>query len=132
MCLSHAEEIEGICIVKPYALNLFRNGDLLGPALLLKFQRGAINDKQLEAFWRTESKKVRRPTDWNWNSQMPLYCRGCSESAGAEVYKAASGFTTKKDSVWRRIISFGMESFCTHRSTTRTARAGAAGGARVE
>ena len=39
MCLSRAEEIEGICIVKPYAPNLFRNGDLLGPDLLLKFQR---------------------------------------------------------------------------------------------
>ena len=47
MCLSMAEEIDGICIVKPYAPNLFRNGDLLGPDLLLKFQRGAINEEQL-------------------------------------------------------------------------------------
>ena len=37
MCLSRAEEIEGICIVKPYAPSLFRNGDLLRPDLLLKF-----------------------------------------------------------------------------------------------
>ena len=46
MCLSRAEEVEGICIVKRYAPNLFRNGDLLGPDLLLKFQRGDINETQ--------------------------------------------------------------------------------------
>ena len=61
MCLSRAEEIEGICIVKPFSPNLFRNGDLRGPDLLLKFQRGDISEEQMEVAWRTESKKVPRP-----------------------------------------------------------------------
>ena len=37
MCLSRAEEIEGICIVKPFSPNLFRKGDLRAPDLLLNF-----------------------------------------------------------------------------------------------
>ena len=61
MCLSRAEEIQGICIVKPFSQNLFRNGDLRGPDLLLKFQRGDISEKQMEVAWSTESKKVRMP-----------------------------------------------------------------------
>ena len=58
MCLSRAEEIEGICIVQPYAPNLFRKGDLPGPDLLLKFQRGDIEQEDLEAAWGKQSKKV--------------------------------------------------------------------------
>ena len=61
MCMSRAEEIEGICIVKPFSPNLFRKGDLRGPDLLLKFQRGDISEEQMEVAWRTESKKLRRP-----------------------------------------------------------------------
>ena len=71
---------------------LFRNGDLLGPDLLLKFQRGDIDQGHLEAAWRKESKKVRKPDDWHGLSEMPLYCRGCSETAAEEVFKAAKEF----------------------------------------
>ena len=60
MCLSRAEEIEGICIVKPFSPNLFRNGDLRGPDLLLKFQRGDISEEQMEVAWKTKSNKVRK------------------------------------------------------------------------
>ena len=123
MCLSRAEEIEGICIVKPYAPNLFRNGDLLGPDLLLKFQRGAINEEQLQAAWSTESKKVRKPNEWHWMNEMLLYCRHCSESAGEEVFMSASKFPSGHSSVWDRVIAAGMESLCKH---CANARAGAA------
>ena len=127
MCLSRAEEIEGICIVKPYSSNLFRNGDLLGPDLLLKFQRGAINDTALEAAWRTESKKVRKPNDWHWMNEIPLYCRSCSETAGEEVYKAAKEFPNHQvGHLWDRVIALGMERFCKACSMTRKADAGAA------
>ena len=127
MCLSRAEEIEGICIVKAYAPNLFRNGDQLGPDLLLKFQRGDINENQLEAAWRTEAKKVRKPNDWHWMNEMPLYCRGCSETAGEEVYKAAKEFPNREvRHLWDRVIALGMERFCKACSMARNADAGAA------
>ena len=61
MCLSRTEVIEGICIVKPFSPYLYRNGDLRGTDLLLKFQRRDISEEQMEVAWRTESKKVPRP-----------------------------------------------------------------------
>ena len=127
MCLSRAEEIEGICIVKAYAPSLFRNGDLLGPDLLLKFQRGDINEDQVQAAWKTDSKKVRKPNDWLWTHELPLYCRGCSESAGEEVYKASKEFPEHGSShVWDRVIALGMERFCKACANARKAKAGAA------
>ena len=63
MCLSRAEEIEGICIVKLFSPNLFRNDDLRGTDFLLKFQRRDISEEQMEVAWRTESKKVRKPNN---------------------------------------------------------------------
>ena len=58
MCLSRAEEIEGICIVQPYAPNLFCKGDLPVPQILLKFRRGDIEQEDLEAAWGKQSKQV--------------------------------------------------------------------------
>ena len=127
MCLSRAEDIEGICIVKAYAPNLFRNGDLLGPDLLLKFQRKAINEEQLQAAWRTVAKKVRKPNQWVWMNEMALYCRGCSESAGEEVWKAAKEFPKREAGhLWDGVIALGMERFCLACSNARRTGPGAA------
>ena len=126
MCLSRAEEIEGICIVQPYAPNLFRKGDLPGPDLLLKFQRGDIEQRHLEAAWSKQSKKVCKPSGWHWLNEMPLYCRGCSETAAVEVYKAAKEFPNHGDQhLWDRVIALGMERFCKQCSNARKAAAGA-------
>ena len=127
MCLSRAEEIEGICIVQAYAPNLFRNGELPGPDLLLKFQREEIEQMHLEAAWSKQSKKVRKPNVWHWLSEMPLFCRGCSESATEDVYKAAKEFPDRgSQHFWERVIALGMERFCKACSKARNARAGAA------
>ena len=126
MCLSRAEEIEGICIVKAYAPNLFRNGDQVGPDLLLKFQREALSEQEMEAAWRTQGKKVRKPNKYIWMNEMQLFCRGCSESAGEEVYKAAKEFPTGNVNLWERVIALGMERFCLACSNARRARPGAA------
>lgn len=124
MCLSRAEEIEGICIVKPFSPNLFRNGDLRGPDLLLKFQRKDISEEQMAAAWRTESKKVRKPNNWHYMIEMQLFCRGCSETAGEQVYKAAKEFPKREvGHLWQGVIALGMERFCLACSN---ARAGAA------
>ena len=134
MCFSRAEEIKRICIVQPYAPNLFRNGDLPGPDLLLKFQRGAIEQRHLETAWGKQSKKIRKPNNWHWLNEMPLYCRGCSETAAVEVYKAAKEFPNPNRGLqllWDRVIALGMERFCKQCSKARNARAGAAGAARL-
>ena len=125
MCLSRAEEIDGICIVQPYAPNLFCKGDLPGPDLLLKFWRGEIKQEDLEGAWRKQSKNLRKPKDWDWCNEMPLYCRGCSETANVEVYKAAKEFPKHGfDHLWDRVIALGMERFCTRCSEKRKAAAG--------
>ena len=127
MCLSRAEEIECICIVKPFSPNLFRNGDLLGPDLLLKFQRSDISEEQMEAAWRTETKKVRKPNKYIWMNEMQLFCRGCSETAGEDVHKAAQEFPKREvRHLLQGVISLGMERFCLACSSARTAGAGAA------
>ena len=130
--LSRAEEIEGICIVQPHAPNLFRNGDLPGPDLLLKFQRGVIEQADLEAAWGKQSKKVRKPSAWHWLNEMPLYWRGCSETAAAEVYKAAKEFPNHGlQYLWDRVIALGMARFCKQCSNARKAAAGKVHGLEV-
>ena len=58
---------------------------------------------------------------------MPLYCRGCSEPAGEEVYKAAKEFpNTLHQNLWERVIALGMERFCNECAKARKAAAGAA------
>ena len=107
----------------------FRKGDLPGPDLLQKFQRGDIKQEDLEAAWGKQSEKVRKATSWHWLSEMPLYCRGCSETAAVEVYKAAKEFPNPNRGLkllWDRVIALGMERFCKQCSKSRNARAGAA------
>ena len=112
--------------MKPFSPNLFRNGDLLGPDLLLKFQRRDISEEQMEAAWKTVAKKVRKPNEWRWTKEMQLFCRGCSETAGEEVYKAAKDFPDRGEQyLWSRIISLGMERFCTACAMARKGEEGA-------
>ena len=59
-------------------------------------------------------------------NEMPLYCRGCSETAGEEVYKAAQEFPERGlEHLWDRVIALGMERSCKACSMARTAGAGA-------
>ena len=81
----------------------------------------------LEAAWSKQSKKVRKPNVWHWLNEMPLFCRGCSESATEDVYKAAKEFPDRgSQHFWERVIALGMERFCKQCANARNARAGAA------
>ena len=125
MCFSRAETIEGICVIQRYAPNLFRQGDLPGPNLLLKFWREEIAQTDLEAAFRKQSKKQRKPNNWCWLEQMPLYCRGCSEQVGHDVTKPAKDFPDRGAThLWERVIALGMERFCTACSLSRKKKAG--------
>ena len=125
MCLSRAEAIDGICIVQAYAPNLFRQGDLPGPNLLLKFWRGEIEQKDLEAAWKKQSKKKRKPNNWCWVEEMPLFCRGCSETAETDIYKPLRCFPDLgSQHIWDRVILSGMERFCAQCSRDLICKAG--------
>ena len=47
MCISRVSYIDDICVTQPYAPSMFSMGDLPGPVLLLKFQRGEIQQEEL-------------------------------------------------------------------------------------
>ena len=87
MCLSRVERIDDICVVAPFSPALFAGGDLPGPEILLRFQRGEIEQSHLERTWagRTSARKVIKATDWE--QTMPLYCRSCSVKARKDMWK---------------------------------------------
>jgi hypothetical protein len=62
MSLSRVSHIDDTYITQPYSPLLFSQGDLPGPELLLKFQRGDLDVDDLEAAWkaRRETKTRRR------------------------------------------------------------------------
>ena len=125
MCLSRVETVDGICIVQSYAPNLFRQGDLPGPNLLLKFWRGEIQEADLEKAWGKDAKPKRKPTNWCWLEQMPLFCRSCSETASADVYKPLKQFPDRGQThCWDKVVALGMERFCKECSLDRNKRAG--------
>ena len=128
MCFSRAETIEGICVVQPYPPNLFCQGDLPGPNLLLQFWRGDIEQKSLQEAWNKHSKKPRKPNNWNWLQEMPLLCRGCTEVAGRDILKPAKEFPNHGDThLWDRVIALGMERFCRECSKSRSKNSGLQG-----
>jgi len=130
MCFSRVETIADICVVQPFPPTLFSQGDLPGPELLLKFQKGAVAQEQLEEAWRSRTKK-RRAGKTTWPEDMPLYCRGCSMKQGKDVYRALKDFPDHgAKHRWDRIVSLGMERFCTACSKERIKKAGAQGAAK--
>ena len=81
----------------------------------------------MEAAWKTVAKKVRKPNEWRWSNEMQLFCRGCSETAGEEVFKAAKEFPDRGEQhLWSRVIALGMERFCKACTTERKGEEGAA------
>ena len=112
MSLSRVSHIDDTYITQPYSPLLFSQGDLPGPELLLKFQRGDLDVDDLEAAWkaRRETKTRRRE---KWPEDMLLYCRGCSENDGTDVSRPLRDFAHYDGSrVWPDVLALGMERFC--------------------
>ena len=98
--------------MQPYAPTLFAQGDLPGPELLLKFQRGELNEAELKAAWDAKRPRNNAPKT-TWPENMPLYCRGCSEGGITEVHRKLSHFTyTSNETAWEEVVSKGMERLC--------------------
>ena len=61
-------------------------------------------------------------------NEMQLFCRGCSETAGEQVYKAAKEFPKREvGHLWQEVIAWGMER---HRLACSNATKNEAGAAR--
>ena len=113
MCLSRVRCIDDVWITQPYSPILFNQGDLPGPELLLKFQRGELRAENLEEEWRGR-REPRSRRSHQWLEGMPLYCRGCSERAGEDVQKPAKEFPhTSTQRLWQEVVALGMHRFCT-------------------
>ena len=113
MCLSRVASIEDICVTQPYAPTLFSMGDLPGPVLLLQFQRGDIEQEELEREWKKLRPSAKRNRD-KWPGDMRLYCRGCSEHWGEDVEQKLSEFPRSgRSQIWETVIALGMERLCT-------------------
>lgn len=119
MCLSRVGSMDDICVTQPYAPTLFSMGDLPGPVLLLKFQRGEIEQKDLETEWKKLRPSTKRNRD-TWPEDMPLYCRGCSERWNEDVERKLSEFPQSgQDQLWETVVALGMERFCKECQTKR-------------
>ena len=103
-------------MASPWKRNM---GDLPGPVLLLKFQRGEIKQKDLETEWKKLRPSTKRNRD-RWAEDMPLYCRGCSERWNEDVERKLSEFPQSgKDQLWETVVALGMERFCKESQSKR-------------
>ena len=55
--LSRLTSADGLLVAQPFAPMLFRQGPLLGPTLLMQFQRGEISVEQVCAAWKQSTKR---------------------------------------------------------------------------
>ena len=57
--ISRLTSADGLLLAQPFAPMLFRQGLLPGPTLLMRFQRGELNEDQLEKEWEKVTSKKR-------------------------------------------------------------------------
>ena len=112
MCLNRIETADSLCIVQPFSPQLFRQGDLPGPNLFLRFWRQELSSEQVYMAWKNEMNKTKsRVTDWL--QQMPIFCRGCSDAIDTDVRKPLKDFPKRgKTNVFHNVLAGGMERFC--------------------
>ena len=57
--ISRSTSADGLLLAQPFAPMLFRQGLLPGPTLQLRFQRGELNEDQLEKEWEKVTSRKR-------------------------------------------------------------------------
>ena len=91
---SRIREAQHLLIAQPYSPQLFRQGQLPGPRILMDVLRRDLNLQQAEAAWSVvEAEKEQRPTEYDrWPLTMQLPCRTCTlQNGGIEVRKMLKG-----------------------------------------
>ena len=107
---------DNLLIMQPYSPELFRQGQLPGPKILLQVLRGTMRPKQAQAAWeQVEAERQHRaatPTVWPYSMLLP--CRGCTLQNGeAEVRLPLKAFTTatKIANLWQ-VLAQGQDLAC--------------------
>ena len=112
---SRIKESSNIMLAQPYSPELFSQGVLQGPDLLMKVLLKEITFEEAKAAWkRIEKDKEEKDAAASgpWMLNIPLACRRCTDlNDGVEIKKPVSAFTTaqKPEEIWRLAISFGQD-----------------------
>ena len=117
---SRIRSAENLLLVQPYSPHLFRQGEMPGPKILMELLRGKITPLDAKAEWKRvekEKAKASNESKGNWNVNMPLPCRQCTENAGGtEVWKPMQHFNTRGltllDDLWRKVVAQGQDLLC--------------------
>ena len=104
---SRVSTIDSLLIVQPYSPQLFRQGELPGPTILMQVLRGDLETNGAKRLWeQVEKDNARKQKDGEWPATMMLPCASCTrKNGGEEVRKRLCTFTsaTKLEDMWRTI-----------------------------
>ena len=114
---SRVREADKLLLAQPYSPQLFRQGLLPGPQLLLDVLTGNKSEAEAKAAWKKWQKENKDSTpNGSWLSVLELPCRRCTDNnpLGTEVLKAVSGFGTDvlPRDVWQNVVSRGQDLIC--------------------
>ena len=107
---------DNLLIMQPYSPELFRQGQLPGPKILLQVLRGTMTTKQAQAAWADiEAERQHRAAHAKeWPQSMLLPCRLCTlQNGGTEVRKPLEAFTVATNTVdlWK-VVARGQDLAC--------------------
>lgn len=117
---SRVKETDKFLLVQPYSPNLFRQGELPGPTLLMKSLLKKLSFKELAKAWKDEETKEKttggEPQPWFEKVTVP--CRQCTHlNDGKEVSKPLNAFwdavnCKTADDYWNKVVSKGCDLAC--------------------
>ena len=110
---SRVKEADKFLIVQPYSPELFRQGELPGPHLLMDALRGTLSGSDLKKAWKqTECHDAEKKKRTEWPAEMLLPCRTCTDkSDGEEMRKPLRAFSTytKVKDLWENVVARGQD-----------------------
>ena len=83
--MSRVKDAYQLLIAQPYSPQLFRQGVLLGPDLLLRVLRDEISTEEAQAKWKEddeERQKMKSSEQPKWPLSMTIPCRRCPDDIG--------------------------------------------------
>ena len=112
---SRVSSLDQLLIVQQYSPDLFRQGELPGPRILMEVLRGNMSTAEARAEWkRVERQQAKAKKSDEWPQSMLLACSSCTlKNNGKEVLKRLRTFTagTKLTDYWDA-ISRGQDLEC--------------------
>ena len=112
---SRVSSLDQLLIVQQYSPDLFRQGELPGPRILMEVLRGNISTAEAREEWKhVERQQAKAKKSDEWPQSMLLACSSCTlKNSGKEVLKRLRTFTagTKLTDYWDA-ISRGQDLEC--------------------